>query len=125
MTNSPMMQPSQWNNGVQQPNYATPLLDFSPMGDIAGNIAGQLKSAQAKPSGQPLQLTHGPNQAKPVQPQGMAGGMNAMASTANAAPWASALMKMFGGTGLQQPAGFSAGSPGGMNFLGGSQNAIY
>ena len=123
---TPMMQPAMWNSGVQQPNYATPLLDFSPMGKVGQTIAGQMKGPQPQGNG-PMQLTPGANQGKPMSQGGIPGGMSAMASTTNAAPWASVLMKMFGGAGMQaQPSGFSMGNPGGTaGVFGGSQNTVY
>jgi hypothetical protein len=59
------------------------------------------------------------------QAGGLPGGMNAMASTADATPWASAMMKMFGGQGMQGGGGVSMGNPGGTSMFPGSGNAIY
>jgi hypothetical protein len=128
---NPMMQPGQWSNGVQQPNYAQPLMDFSPLGKIGSTIAGQMQpKPQPSTVGQPMQITPGPGQGQPTRPPqqgGLPGGANAMASTADATPWASALMKMFGGQGMPGGGGMSMGNPGGtggpMGF--GSGNAIY
>lgn len=125
--NNPMMKPGNWANGVPEPAYAAPLLDFSPIKKIGADIAGQLKQPQT--AGQPLQLTPGAGQAQPVRPQqqagGLAPGMNAMAATADATPWASALMRMFGGQGMQAGGGINPGSVGGTNPFGGSGSAIF
>lgn len=127
-----MMPPGRWSNGVPTANYAAPLMDFSPMGKLGDTIAGKMmpQKPQGGAPGQPMQLTPGPGQAQPVRPQmPMAQNMNAMASTANAMPWASALMRMLGGGqgGVQQMnggGGVNLGSAGGMNpFLG--QSPIY
>lgn len=113
-----MMQPSMWANGVQQPNYAQELMDFSALPKI-GEKLGQ-KNSKPKGAG-PLQLTPGAGQA---QPQNIGGNFNAMANTANATPWASKLMQMFGGQGMQAmaaaPSGPSLPMIGGTNPLGGS-----
>lgn len=87
-----MMQPAMWANGVQQPNYAQELMDFSMLPKIGEKIG---QGAKQKPAGNgPLQLTPGPNQGKPT---GIGTNMNSMANTANALPMAQALMRMLGG----------------------------
>lgn len=109
-----MMQPAMWANGVQQPNYAQELMDFSQLPKIGEKI-GRGVAPQQK-SNAPLQLTPGPNQAKPA---GIGSNMNSMASTANALPMAQALMRMFGGGGTQAmamaPQPPSMGTEGGTN----------
>jgi hypothetical protein len=120
---NPMMQPSQWANGVQEPNYAQPLMDFTKMlAPLNRNMPQQMPQ---RPQGaQPMQITPGAGQGQPMRPQQQGGAMPA-AMNAIATPWASALMKMFGGQGMQG-GGFSPGNAGGTaGPMGGSGNSIY
>ena len=122
--NHPMMQPGQWANGVPEPNYAQPLLNFQQRQAQPQQQPGQPQAQpQAPRQPMPMQIAPGPGQAQPMRPPqqagGMAPGMNAMAATADATPWASALMRMFGGQGFQG----GAVSPGNLGGTGGPMGA--
>lgn len=86
-----LMQPGMWSTGVPEPDYAQGLIKI--MQPPAMPKAPMAASGGQKP-GQPLSL------APPGIPQGGGNPMQAMASTANMAPMASALMQMFGGRGF-------------------------
>lgn len=84
-----MMQPGMWAHGVPEPDYAQGLI--------------RLMQPPAMPKPRPGQGPKQPGQPLSLAPPGAGNGnspMQAMASTANMVPMASALMQMFGGRGF-------------------------